>query len=118
MEIIGTLVQKLEPQTGTSQRGEWKKQGFVIETQDQFPKKVCIMNWNDKVPMDNITEGTVVTASINIESREFKGNWYTDVTMWRVVTGDASSNNGNFANEMPPPNPPMPEESAEDDLPF
>lgn len=116
MEITGTLVQKLEPQKGTSQRGEWKKQGFVLETQDQFPKKVCIMNWNDKVPMDSISEGSIITVSINIESREFKGSWYTDVTMWRVQAGEGSGNSS--ANEMPPPNPPMPEESAEDDLPF
>ena len=49
MEITGKLVKLVDAQTGTSARGEWKKQQFIIETEDQYPKKICIQNWNDKV---------------------------------------------------------------------
>jgi hypothetical protein len=118
MEIVGKIVQKLESQTGTSARGEWKKQAFVIETQEQYPKKVCIQNWNDKVQLDSFADGTLVKVSINVESREFNGRWYTDVTAWRMdVEGGANSPEA----DMPPPPgeiPPPDGEPASDDLPF
>ncbi|MBR4153887.1 MAG: DUF3127 domain-containing protein, partial [Paludibacteraceae bacterium] len=43
MEIKGKVVLVLPQQSGTSQAGnQWKKQEFVIETQEQFPKKICM----------------------------------------------------------------------------
>ena len=65
MEIKGKIVQMLEATSGTSARGEWKKQDFILETQDQYPKKVCISNWNNKVNIDTIPKDAVITASIN-----------------------------------------------------
>ncbi|MCT4636334.1 MAG: DUF3127 domain-containing protein [Bacteroidales bacterium] len=108
MEITGKLYQKLAEQSGTSARGEWRKQDFIIETEEQYPKKVCISNWNNKVDLDSVAEGTTVTASINIESREFNGRWYTDVKVWRMsVNGQGGT----------PPPPDMPDFSQMNDAP-
>ena len=42
MEITGKLIMKLDLQSGMSQTGkQWQKQQFVIETVEQYPKKVC-----------------------------------------------------------------------------
>ena len=46
--IEGRLIQVLTAQEGQSTRGAWKKQDFVIETSEQYPKKVCISCWNEK----------------------------------------------------------------------
>jgi len=128
MEITGKLIQILEPQSGTSARGEWKKQEFIIETEEQYPRKVCIANWNDKVDINNINVGTPITVSVNLESREFNGKWYTDVKAWRMETAsdDAIHPSANMGNMPPPPPPPPSEQDAswesdsEDvgDLPF
>ena len=67
MEIKGKIIQILPATSGTSARGEWKKQDFILETQDQYPKKVCISNWNSKVDINNIPENAIITASINID---------------------------------------------------
>ncbi len=122
MEITGKIVQILEPLSGTSARGEWKRQDFIIETQDQYPKKVCLANWNNKVDLEQMGVGSQVTASINIESREYNGRWYTDVKVWKMEF--AGQNQGqplqnNAENSMPPPPvAPSIEESGDDDMPF
>ena len=38
----------LAVQTGEGKNGTWKKQDFVIETDGQYPKKVCLTIWGDK----------------------------------------------------------------------
>jgi len=42
LELIGKIINKLPVQTGISQRGNWSKQEFILETQDSFPKKICM----------------------------------------------------------------------------
>jgi len=121
MEIKGKIIQILEATSGKSARGEWKRQDFILETQDQFPKKVCISNWNDKIDISNI-ENKVITASINIESREYNGKWYTDVKVWKMASDGATSNSSSMPSGSAPPPPldvpPEMENSPEDDLPF
>ena len=42
MEITGKIIQVLPEVGGVSKAGnEWKKQEYVLETHDQYPKKVC-----------------------------------------------------------------------------
>ena len=84
MEIQGKIIQVLPLQTGEGKNGPWKKQDFVIETESQYPKKVCISMWGDKIDDDLIQEGNPVVASIDVESREYNGRWYTDVKAWKV----------------------------------
>jgi hypothetical protein len=83
MEIEGKIIQILPLQSGVSSKGEWKKQDFILETQDQYPKKVCISAWNSKIQVEPLLN-TSVKISINIESREYSGRWYTDVKAWKI----------------------------------
>ncbi len=97
MEISGTIIKMLPLQSGTGKNGEWKKQDFIIETGSQYPKKVCITMWGDKIDQFALSEGQQVTASIEVESREFNGRWYTDVKVWKVQKqeGNSSATPGN-----------------------
>lgn len=116
MEITGKLFDTLEAQSGKSARGEWKKQDFIIETEDQYPKKVCISNWNDKIDLNSINKGDQITLSINIESREFNGKWYTDVKVWKMQTGAPSADGGpSVAGDVPAPPPPSADDMAWED---
>ena len=117
MEIKGKIVQILQAVTGNSARGEWKRQDFIIETQEQYPKKVCIQNFNGKADLEKFGVGTIVNASINIESREYNGKWYTSVNVWKMVAeGQGQSSNEGYAptpNDAPPPSgDDMPHEEA------
>ena len=86
---------------------------------DKFPRKVCFMSWNDKVPLDKFKPGQVITVHFDAESREYNGKWYTDLKVWKME-GQTSG------NDAPPPPPPglddVPpddyEKLDEGDLPF
>ena len=86
MEIKGTVILKTGLETGTTKTGNsYKKQFILIETQETYPKKVYIQFWGDKTDaLSNVYVGAIVTVSINIESREFNGKYYTDVSGWKV----------------------------------
>ncbi len=122
LDISGKVISILPEQSGTGKNGVWIRQDFVIETQEQFPKKVCFSAWSDKASMvKTLSIGQMVKASFNPESREFNGKWYTDLRIWKLETaGQPASSSPN--NEIP-----IPEEDffsgskqsePTDDLPF
>ena len=118
MEIIGRLDSILEPQTGQSAKGEWRKDSFVIETLDQYPKKVNISYFGDKVNINNFKINDEIKVSINIDSREYNGKWYTNITAWRIELNQQAESSVPPAG-APAPNEAPPEISDEgDDLPF
>lgn len=120
MEITGKIIELLPAQTGQSARGEWKRQDFIIETQEQYPKKICIGNFNDKVDLGAMGVGTSVIVSVNIESREYNGRWYTSINAWKMATAGSASAAPDMPGDFPPPGdiPPPSEEGGTDDLPF
>ena len=89
MEISGKIIELLEAKSGQSANGEWRKQEYVLETEAQYPKKVCFMAWGDKIDQFDIKKGEQLTVSIDLESREYNGRWYTDVKAWKVSRGGA-----------------------------
>lgn len=91
LEISGKLLKKLEVQKGESSRGPWQKGGFILETDTNFPKKICCTVWGDLISqVDNLKEGDNVIASIDIESREYNERWYTDVKAWQIKPGTST----------------------------
>ena len=119
MEITGTVVSLLPLQTGQGKNGVWKKQEFIMETPGQFPKKVCLSLWGEKVDENRINVGERITASINIESREYNGRWYTDVRPWKIVTEAATAAPvQNYSSSPAPLEPVSADQNAPDDLPF
>ena len=129
MEIVGKVVQLGTLTEGNSPRGPWKKQELIIETLEQFPKKICLMCWNERVnDANSFFVGQTIKAQIRIESREFNGKWYTDVTAFRLdIDQPTAQPAAQPMNQMPPqmpqqPLPPMNEDyfasDNSDDLPF
>ena len=129
MEIVGKVVQLGTLIEGNSPRGPWKKQELIIETVEQYPKKVCLLCWNERVnDANSFFVGQTIKAQISIESREFNGKWYTDVRAFRFdLEQPAQQPAAQPMNQMPPqmpqqPLPPMNEDyfasDNGDDLPF
>ncbi len=88
MELTGRITQVLPEKNGTSARGPWRKQEYVIEIPGDYPKQVCFMVWGDRIDQFGIQQGQELTVSIDLESREYNGRWYTDVKAWRVAPTD------------------------------
>ena len=91
MEITGKIIAVLPERGGTSKTGnEWKMQEYVIETHEQYPKKVCFNVFGaDKIAQFNIQAGDELTVSFDINAREYNGRWYNDIRAWRVERGAA-----------------------------
>ena len=119
MDISGKIVQFLPAQTGQGKNGPWKKQEFILETGDTYPKKICIAVWGDKIDLSSFKPGDTVDVSFDVESREYNGRWYTDVKAWKVSgkqqsggqqTGSSFSSAPFSGNTM--------NAGTDDDLPF
>jgi Domain of unknown function (DUF3127) len=122
MEKTGTIIHILPLKTGEGKNGTWKKQDFVIETEEQFKKKICFQVWGDKMDTSRIVEGSKVTVSLDVESREYNGNWYSDIKAWKLDVLEAGASLGTADSFTPPsltPDDfPAYSESSGDDLPF
>ncbi len=126
MDIKGRVIQLLALQTGEGKNGTWKKQDFVIETDGQYPKKVCISAWGDKINESALQIGNEVNISFDVESREYNGRWYTDLKAWKIDTlGAGAAEQPSYAASSPSSRPasvtelPSSLQASEDDnLPF
>lgn len=90
MELTAKLTQLLPLQTGTGKNGQWKKQDIIVETEGQYPKKVCISIWGDKINESVLKVGAQLNISFDVESREYNGRWYTDVKAWKIEAAGAA----------------------------
>jgi hypothetical protein len=117
LELEGRVVQLLEEQKGEGKNGPWVKQEVIIETYEQYPRKICIACWGDKAATaKSLQMGDRVKAGINIESREFNSRWYTDIKAWRIdkVVSEQASTPQEATGTYEEPE----QSSPEDDLPF
>lgn len=123
MDITAKLVQVLPVQEGEGKNGHWKRNTIIVETDGQYPKKVCINFFGDRIDISQFKEGEMLTVSFDLESREFNGRWYTDVRAWRIDAAGASTPMGQPIGATPmTPSTPAPVFDAtkgeNDDLPF
>ena len=88
LEIEGTLSQKLPVQSGSSARGPWTKQEFILEFPDgNFTAKACFLAWGQEKVQDlgKYQVGDKVKVSFNLKSREYNGRWYNDLQIWKIA---------------------------------
>jgi hypothetical protein len=86
MQVKGSVVQVFKPESGVSRAGkDWKKQEFLVETAEQFPKKICFSLFGDKTALlDGISEGQEVEVFFSVESHDFNGKWYHNINAWKI----------------------------------
>ena len=93
MELSGKIIAVLEARGGVSKAGnEWKTQEYVLETHDQYPRKMCFNVFGaDKIAQFNIQVGEEVTVSFDIDCREWNGRWFNDIRAWKVERAAAGA---------------------------
>ena len=101
MELSGKVIAVLEPRGGVSKTGnEWKVQEYVIETHDQYPRRMCFDVFGaDKIQQFNVQLGEELTVSFDIDAREWNGRWFNSIRAWKVERVGA-------VQQMPPVAPP------------
>lgn len=114
LKVTGRVVEVLQEQSGESKNGTWRKREFVIETQDNYPKKICMVQWGDEIDNAAVAVGEQVTASIDIASREYNGRWYTDIKAWRIEKDGSAKPSTIDSEDLSMPGP----LDDDDDLPF
>ena len=92
MDVVGKIIQVLPAQEGVGRNGNpWKVQPYVLETLDQYPRKVHFEVFGeDRIKQNPCDVDQLVTVSFDIESREFNGRWYTSIRAWRIQQGDTT----------------------------
>lgn len=131
MEITGRITQIDPIQTIQGKKGDLIKQNFLIETLDKFPKKVCVTLWNNTIADLSYNIGDAVVCSIDIESREYQGKYYTDIKAWKVLRPNQGApppesrrskeasldRHDDYSHNQPTSNPPA-SDLDDSDLPF
>jgi hypothetical protein len=85
MDLQGKIIQVLPERSGSSARGEWKVGEFVLETIEQFPKKMVFSVWGaDRLSRFNIQQGQDVQVFFDIDAREYNGRWYNSIRAYDV----------------------------------
>ena len=86
LELTGLVIEKLKPEEGVSKAGKsWNKQDFFIETEEQYPKKVCFSLFGDKTDLiSRIDNGERVKVKFSIESRSFNDKVYHNINAFGV----------------------------------
>lgn len=124
MEFEGTLIHDLPEESGTSKAGNpWRKKTWVFEVQSgQYTNMIAVTAMGDRIDNLKFEMGKRYIVSIDIQSREFNGRWYTDVRAYayRPVDGQSAAVN-ETAPQFGTPAPaadPFAGSSETDDLPF
>lgn len=127
MDIIGKAIAALPVKSGVSQRtGEqWQSREYVIETQEQYPKKMCFEVFGiDKLKEFNIRNNDLIKVHFDITAREYNGKWYNSIRAWKVehvnpdgsVVGSTAA--APVAQAQAPAAPAPAAQESEEDLPF
>jgi hypothetical protein len=133
MEIQGKVIAVLPERSGVSARGEWKSKTYVIETQEQYPKKMAFDVFGaDRIASFSIHSGEVINVSFDIDAHEYQGRYFNQIRAWAVskVSQQAAAQAPAgvaqpSAPYTPPAQPQQPQSGApssdaqsSDDLPF
>lgn len=127
LELTAKLLTLMPVQNIQGKNGPLTKQEFIVETEEQYPKKICISAWNETAKViQAIKPFSTVKIAISVESREYNSRWYTDVKAWKIDVVNGASNGGNDSpsynqssrNAEPVADPMASEQEATDDLPF
>ena len=92
MEISGKIIAVLPLATGEGKNGIWRSQDYVLETADQYPKKVCFNFFGDKIEQFPLAIDDGVNVSFDLDSREYNGRWFTSVRAWKADKNAAQAN--------------------------
>ena len=89
-QLIGRI-STIFPEREIGARGFSIKE-FVVETDEKYPQPVKIQVPKDKISLlEGFKEGDEVAVSFNVKGKEHKGNFFVNLSAWRIDHLDGSS---------------------------
>lgn len=84
MILEAVVVRSLGIQSGVSKStgNPWEKAEILVETTGQYPKKIALSNMKKAQEFAALPIGQTFKFGIDIESREYNGKFYTNVTAY------------------------------------
>lgn len=85
--ISGKVIQILPEFSGTTERGEWIRGGFVIESLTETDNRIAIEVFGqEKIEwVRNLSIGEVVIVDYRVLSRFFSDKWFTSAQLVRLM---------------------------------
>lgn len=85
-EVKGKVVKILPTESGTTKQGkDWSNKQFVVETEGQYPKKVCLTASGKSLEYaEKLQVNDEVTVMYNPESSEYNEKWYTKLNAYSI----------------------------------
>ena len=84
MNVKAKVIQSLPMVSGTRKNDNtpWYKATLVVETIEQYPRKIAISNIKKAHEFAQLQLGATYSFDCNVESHLFNGRWFTEVTCW------------------------------------
>lgn len=70
MLITGIIKEVSEKRSGTSKKGDWVAQDYVLETEEQNPQQCLLTAWGDNIAKFNIQVGERVTVEFTMYAKK------------------------------------------------
>lgn len=133
IQLVGTITNILPPVSGTSAKGEWVRQEFILSVEnEQYPRSVCFQIFGkDRINEAALQLNERVRVHLDINTNEYNGKFYNTINCWKVDRNNQQGTQGNPVNYpnqpvTPPANPssaPSPQSASQTnpddyDLPF
>lgn len=91
MDLTGRVIAILPEQRFNGRNGEVVKNGFVVETGGQYPRK-CVFSviGSDRWAEFGLAVGMDVQVFFDINAREWNEKWFNDISAYRVQVVSAN----------------------------
>lgn len=85
MEIIGKIVEFTPPETGTSDKGTWKRRQVIVKTLDQNPVQIAFTAIGARYDeAEKHVIGEIVRVRFGVSSRKVNDRWFSDILLWEI----------------------------------
>lgn len=85
MDLKIRITAILPEKIGTNKEGkQWTSRVIVGETLGQYPSTVAFQAFNKSDLISPLQLGQLVTVFFNPKSREYNGNYYTQLDIWKI----------------------------------
>lgn len=85
MEIIGKIVEFTPEESGTSEKGAWRRRQVIIKTLDQNPLHVAFTAIGARLDEANKhTLNEIVRVRFGVSSRKVNNRWFNDIQLWEM----------------------------------
>ena len=104
IQVIGTIANILPKVTGTSPKGDWSKQEYVINVEgEQYPRSICFQIFGEeKINTAALQLNERGRVHLDIDCHEYNGKFYNQISCWRVERNNEQQKDQRIFSDQAP----------------